>query len=77
MRDKTHSIQSLTDDILQEVSQREQMEKTASESLPTYKTQLASSLIKAARGFHKLASAPVKVTDEDLAEFARKRGIRL
>jgi len=74
---KTHTIQSLTDDILQEVSEKEQLEKTASEQPPEYRTQLASSLVKASREFRKLASAPVQITDEDLAEFARRRGIRL
>lgn len=77
MRDKTHSIQSLTDDILQEVSDNEQLEKTAAEAPPEYKTELASSLIKAATEFRKFASQPVQVTEEDLAEFAAKRGIQL
>ena len=72
MRDTTHTIQSLTDDILREVDERGTQEKTASEKKFEPKTELAKGLIKMAQEMRKAAEEKPRVTYSDLGKFRLK-----
>lgn len=71
MRDKTSTVASLTDDILNEVEQSEQREKVASEDVYTPSTKLASQLFKLASDCRDQAGKQ-EITYEDLHHFQEK-----
>lgn len=75
--DATHSIKSLTDDILSEVEEHEQQEKTASEKPRQYTTGLAKELFTMSQSLRKMAEErdTKQVSYDDLKEFRRRAGV--
>ena len=72
--DSTHTLQSLTDDILQQVEDSEQLEKTASEAPRELTMPLAAKLLQISQDMRKMASSDVDVSYDDIVEFKRKMG---
>jgi hypothetical protein len=72
MMDSTHTIQSLTDDILKQVEDSEQLEKTAAEAPRELTTPLAAKLLQISTDMRKMASSAADVSYEDIMEFKRK-----
>ena len=73
------TLGSLTRDILNEVEDKfAQQEKTAEQAIPKFEavTDLGKTIVKIAGDLKKLASAEVKVTNEDLAKFMAEQTSR-
>jgi len=75
MRDRTNTLQSLTDDILGELTERETIEKTASVYEP--KGEIARELMTLSNSLREMASKKAEVNYGDLSRFvSRMRGAR-
>jgi len=70
--DRTHTLQSLTDDILQEVDANELQEKVASEQPRSVASPLASKMLDLSLSLKKIASDNPEITYNDLREFQNK-----
>jgi len=67
--DNTHSIQSLTEDILSEVGSQE---KTASDKKAVLSTELGQALQKTAEELRKYANSNPDISYEDLRNFTSR-----
>jgi len=75
VRDRTHTLQSLTDDILGEVAERGSLEKVA--SLYEAKSEIGRELMTLTSALQDLATKKAEVNYGDLSRFvANMRGAR-
>ena len=72
MLDKTNTIKSLTDDILNEIENEDRLEKVAEEKDKGPKTEIGRELIKLAADVRRLANERPRITYQDIEEFKQR-----